>query len=378
MREFLNKYQPKNIFLIKSLFILGMPVVAAITLAYHFAYEEFSPLLIWGCIIMYAINIFAISAGYHRLFSHRAFKASWPVKFFLLVAGASTAENPVLGWASDHRVHHKYEDTEKDPYNINEGFFFAHMGWIMLKTYKPSPLAKDLLSDKMVMWQHNYYCPIMVISNLIPFVIFYWLTGAFVGSFAFVVMLRLVLVHHVTYFINSYCHTFGTKPYTDELTAKDSATISFLTFGESYHNFHHAYQLDYRNGYRWYNFDATKWILWTWEKMGLVSDLKRVPDDQVLESMMKMKVKYKQNKTCEFSDEVMAKLAELKSQAITAKKKLHKMNKEYKKLMKSKLDENTKQKADQVRAEIKLMKENFKKAYAEWLDYLNNGALAAS
>ena len=378
MKEFLKKYQPKNIFIIKSLFILGLPVAAAITLYYHFAYEAWSPALLWGMIIMYALNIFSISAGYHRLFSHRAYKASWPVKLFLLIAGASTAENPVLGWASDHRVHHKYEDTEKDPYNINEGFFFAHMGWIMLKTYKPSPLAKDLLNDKLVMWQHDYYYPIMFISNLIPFLIVYAMTGALVGSFAFVVLLRLVLVHHVTYFINSYCHTFGTKPYSDELTAKDSVTISWLTFGESYHNYHHAFQTDYRNGYRWYNIDATKWILWLWDKMGLVSDLKRVPDEQVLESIMMMKEKNKEAKTHGFTEDARAQLAELKVKALTAKKKLQKMNREYKRLMKSKVDENARAKAEQIKAEIKQMKESFKQAYTEWKEYLNGLSLQAA
>lgn len=378
MRKFLQKYQPKNIFKIKSTFIIGMPIVTAFALYYHFANESWSWTLVWGMIVMYALNIFAISAGYHRLFSHRAYKASWPVKLFLLVAGASTAENPVLGWASDHRVHHKYEDTDKDPYNIKEGFFYAHMGWIMLKSYQPSPLAKDLLNDKLVMWQHKYYYPIMITSNLIPFLIVYSMTGLLIGSFAFVVLLRLVLVHHVTYFINSYCHTFGSKPYSDELTAKDSNAISWLTFGESYHNFHHAYQLDYRNGYLWYNIDMTKWILWVWEKMGLVSDLKRVPDEQVLESLMKMKEKKKEAKTSGFTEDARAHLVDLKVKAITAKKNLQRMNREYKKLMKSKLDDNARAKAEQIRAEIKQVKESFKQAYAEWLDYLNGLTLQVS
>ena len=139
---------------------------------------------------MYLLNIFAISAGYHRLFAHRAYKAGKAVKAFLLVVGASTLENSVLEWSSEHRTHHRYEDTENDPYNIKEGFFYAHIGWIMLKNKKEQFIAKDLANDPMVAFQHKYYYAIMLISNFIPFIVLYYLTNSLIGSLTFGVLLR--------------------------------------------------------------------------------------------------------------------------------------------------------------------------------------------
>lgn len=370
MNEFFKTYHPDNLFKTKTAFLIVLPLSALAALIYHFKYETYSSTLLVGMIIMYAINIFTISAGYHRYFSHRTYKTNQFIKGLFLFFGASTVENSALLWASDHREHHKHEDTEKDPYNIKRGFFFAHIGWIMLKGYKVPPLAKDLEDDKLIWLQHKYYWPLMFISNLIPFFIAYAITGALVGSFAFVVLLRLVLVHHVTYFINSYCHTFGYKPYNDEITAVDSNLISLITFGESYHNFHHAYQGDYRNGYRWYNIDMTKWILFVGEKLGLVWDLKRAPDALVLASMMKMKQKRKASKYDEFSDEMAHKLELLKEKALSHKRALAKLKKEYKMMTKMELDEAAKAKIEQIKKEIKQMQINFKFAYNEWLNYL--------
>lgn len=369
VKEFLDRYNLNTIFKVKTAFLVGLPLAALVGLVYHFMYESWSSTLLISMIVMYALNIFVISAGYHRLFSHRAYKASWPVKAFMLFFGASTVENSALLWASDHRTHHKYEDTDKDPYNIKEGFFYAHMGWIMLKSYKAAPLAKDLQNDKMVMFQHNYFYSLVVISNLLPFFITYAITGAFIGSFTFAVLLRLVIVHHVTYCINSYCHTFGSQPYSDEVTAKDSGLISFLTFGESYHNFHHKFQLDYRNGYRWFNIDMTKWILFSWEKLGLITDLKRTPDVQVLKAMMQMKEK-QAHQSFDFTEELVLKLEQLKVKVIQSKKALINLKKEYKMMSKSDLDEAAKLKLEEIKKEMKQMKNNFKFAYNQWLNHL--------
>ena len=362
--------------IVKSLFLLALPISALAGLYYHLQYETYSHTLLIGMVIMYLLNIFAISAGYHRLFAHRAYKASKAVKAFLLIVGASTLENSVLEWSSEHRTHHKYEDTDKDPYNIKEGFFFAHIGWIMLKNKKEQFIAKDLANDPMIAFQHKYYYAIMIISNLIPFVVLYYLTNSLIGSLTFGVLLRLLIVHHVTYCINSYCHTFGTQPYTDKNTAKDSGLISLLTFGESYHNFHHTFQLDYRNGYRWFNIDMTKWIVFTWDKIGLASNLKRASDAQVLAARMTMKAQKRATRYEEFSEDLRIKLDELKQKTIDQKKYLINLKKEYKLIAKNKIDEASHKKLEQLRIDIKRMKSNFHYSYNEWKNYLKYAPIA--
>lgn len=370
MNSFLRRYKLSNLHIAKCIFLIILPISVAAGLYYHFQYETYDHALLLGLIVMYLLNIFAISAGYHRLFAHRAFKATKAVKAFLLFVGASTLENSVLEWSSEHRTHHKYEDTDKDPYNIKEGFFYAHIGWIMLKSRKENQLAKDLLNDSMVAFQHKYYYPIMLFSNFIPFIILYYTTGSLIGSLTFGVLLRLFIVHHVTYCINSYCHTFGSQPYSDKNTAKDSGIISLLTFGESYHNFHHTFQLDFRNGYRWFNLDMTKWIVFTWEKIGLVSDLKRASDVQVLAARMAMKAKKRASYYDEFSEELKLRLEELRKTTIQKKKYLINLKKEYKRIAKNKIDEASSIQLKQLKAEIRKMKSNFQYSYNEWKNYL--------
>lgn len=373
MKNFINKYRLTNLHLTKSLFLLLLPITTIVGLWYHFSFETFDNSLIIGTIVGYTLSIFAISAGYHRLFAHRAYKTGNVIKGFLLFIGASTIENSALSWCSDHRIHHKYEDTDKDPYNIKEGFFYAHIGWIMLKSSVSAPLAKDLANDPLISFQHKYYFPIVLVSNLIPFIILYAITGSLVGSLTFGVLLRLLIVHHVTYCINSYCHTVGTQPYTDKNTAKDSALAGLITFGESYHNFHHTFQLDYRNGYRWFNVDMTKWIIYLWEKLGLVNNVKRTPDTQVLAARMVMKAQSTVSRYDEMSEEFMAKVDQLKNRVIEHQKYLVSLKKEYKaiaKLKKSKLDEATSLKLIALKLEIKQMKNNFRYSYYEWKNYL--------
>lgn len=370
MRTFLTKYKLSNLHVTKSLFLLILPIFAFSGLYFHFKLEVYSHTLLVGLLVMYILSIFTISAGYHRLFAHRTFKTGKVIKSILLFLGASTIENSALSWSSDHRMHHKHEDTDKDPYNINEGFFYAHIGWIMLKSSKAAPLAKDLANDPLVAFQHKYYYPIVLISNFIPFAILFALTGAWIGSLTFGVTLRLLIIHHVTYCINSYCHTIGSQPYTDKNTAKDSAIAGLFTFGESYHNFHHTFQLDYRNGYRWYNIDMTKWILFVWEKIGLVTNMKRTPDAQVLAATMVMKAHTKASRYNEMSEEFMVRLEVLKNRAIEHKKYLVSLKKEYKAIAKNRLDDATYLKLEALRKEIKQMKNNSRYSYYEWKNYL--------
>lgn len=241
-------------------------------------------------------TMMSITLGYHRLFSHLAFKAKTPVKLFTLVFGACAFENSALLWCSDHRRHHKHVDHDEDPYDITKGFFWAHIGWLLFKLNPVPPMdnVSDLRRDKLVMWQDRYVHYIGLIVGLIlpPIFGYAWYsyvdttsltpwTGA-LGAFLISGVLRVVVSQHLTFFINSLCHTVGRQPYSTKHTARDSGVMAFLTFGEGYHNYHHEFQHDYRNGIKKISWDPTKWAIWTMSKIGLTSDLRRVSASKIL------------------------------------------------------------------------------------------------
>ncbi len=229
----------------------------------------------------------SITLGYHRLFSHLSFKAKAPVRFVTAVFGACAFENTILDWCSDHRKHHKHVDHEDDPYDISKGFMWAHIGWLLFKLSPEQPMdnVNDLRRDKIVMWQHRWCIPMAFIVGFgLPTLLGFAWNGAAgaLGGFLLAGVFRVFAVQHSTFFINSMCHTVGNQPYSTRCSARDSALMALFTFGEGYHNYHHEFQHDYRNGVKPTNFDPTKWTIWTLEKLGLVSDLRRVPAEKIL------------------------------------------------------------------------------------------------
>ncbi len=218
-----------------------------------------------------------ITVGYHRLFSHKTFKVVAPVKFLLLLCGAGAFEGSVLEWCTDHRKHHRYVDTEKDPYNINGGFWYAHIGWIF--TIDPSKRdfsnIKDLTDDWMCRFQHKYFVPLAISTSYIIPIAITCIWGTFLEGLM-MAGLRIVVLQQFTFCINSICHMFGKKTYSSTQTARDNWFTALLTFGEGYHNFHHQFPLDYRNGLRFYQFDPSKWTIFTLRCLGLASELRRV------------------------------------------------------------------------------------------------------
>ncbi|MBT8045075.1 MAG: fatty acid desaturase [Verrucomicrobiae bacterium] len=247
-----------------------------------------------GMFFFYATaTTMSITLGYHRLFSHLAFKAKWPVKFTTLLFGACAFENSCLDWSSDHRRHHKHCDHDDDPYDISKGFMWAHIGWLMFKLKPEPPMdnVADLKKDKLVMLQHKYVHWIGVLFGLaLPAAIAYMVVPTWqyaLGGFLLSGVLRVVVVQHCTFFINSLCHTIGRQPYNTENSARDSAIMAVFTCGEGYHNYHHAFQHDYRNGVKPWQFDPTKWMIWLLSKIGLASGLRRVPDEKILLAEMR-------------------------------------------------------------------------------------------
>ncbi|MBK8970792.1 MAG: fatty acid desaturase [Hahellaceae bacterium] len=259
---------------------------------YYFGYDAVE----WfAFIVMLALCGFSITAGYHRLWSHKTYEAHIAVRYFWAFWGACSLQNTILAWSSGHRRHHRHVDSEeKDPYSIRRGFWFAHMGW-MLRNYKSGEVdlsnVADLQRDPVVMWQQRHYAKLVLISNVGVPVALGLLNGDVLGMFLLAGFLRLVISHHVTFFINSLCHMWGRQPYTDTNTARDNPLLALVTYGEGYHNFHHFFQTDYRNGVRWWQFDPTKWIIFGMSWVGLTTNLKRVPDFKIQEAVVNMQFK---------------------------------------------------------------------------------------
>jgi stearoyl-CoA desaturase (delta-9 desaturase) len=191
------------------------------------------------------------------------------------------------------------DDNDKDPYSIGRGFWFAHIGW-MLKDYESGKLdwsvVPDLERDPIVAWQHKYYWTLVIMTNIGLPLFLGWVVGDVVGVFLLAGILRLVVSHHVTFFINSLAHMWGSRPYTDENSARDNWFLAIVTYGEGYHNFHHLFQSDYRNGIRWWQYDINKWFIATCAWLGLAKNLKRTPDFKIQRARLAMVFKRAQEK----------------------------------------------------------------------------------
>ncbi len=229
----------------------------------------------------------AITVGYHRFFAHATFKANKFVQFLALFFGAAAFEQSALTWSSGHRDHHRYVDTDLDPYSIKKGFWYAHIGWMTLWQQKPDyNNVKDLLKNRLVMHQHNHYVAWGLTAGILFPVFLGALMGHALGAFIFAVCVRITFVYHATFCINSVCHAFGKATYDIHATARDHWLVAILTGGEGYHNFHHRFPTDYRNGVRWYHWDPSKWAIAVLERLGLAWDVQKVSKFSILEAKL--------------------------------------------------------------------------------------------
>ncbi len=266
-------------------------------------------------VVLFYFTGMSITAGYHRLWSHKTYDANIVVRVILAVGGAMALQNSILHWSSDHRVHHRHVDHEDDdPYSASRGLWFAHIGW-MLREYQANRYSdytncRDLQKDPVVMWQHKYYLPIVLAANFGITGLLGWLNGDILGMILVAGVLRLVLVHHVTFFINSLAHFWGKQPYTDKNSARDNGILAFFTFGEGYHNFHHIFEYDYRNGIRWWQFDPTKWLIRGLSFVGLTRNLRRCPEERIEKARLAMQLQLASEKVSSLpnAEEVLHKI----------------------------------------------------------------------
>ena len=292
--------KPKLIWLNILVFTITF-AIAFIGVPYRAITHGFDSIEITAALLCFIYCGMSITAGYHRLWSHKTYQAHWSLRVLYALGGAFALQNSALHWSSDHRIHHKHVDNnEKDPYSAKMGFWYSHIGW-MLREYQAHRYsnyenARDLQKDPIVMWQHKHYLLLTIAMNFgVPLLFGLW-HGDVISSLLLVGFLRLVLSHHTTFFINSLAHIWGKQTYTDKNTARDNGILAFFTFGEGYHNYHHIFENDYRNGIRWWQFDPTKWLIKGCEWLKLTSKLRTSPEDKVEKARLAMTLKRSQLK----------------------------------------------------------------------------------
>lgn len=357
---------------VTAIFLLGMPVAAITATIYYALTQPFNPWIWIAAVVYYYMTGMSITGGYHRLFSHCAYEAKAPVKLFYALFGAGAFQHSILKWSLDHRLHHRHVDTDMDPYSINKGFFYAHIGWMMQpQTYPANAAAftRDLERDKIVYWQHRYYMPIAIFMAFGFPMIVGGLLGSWLGGLVVIGALRLCALHHSTFFINSWCHTFGKKNYTDEHSAKDSLLMAFFTFGEGYHNFHHTFANDYRNGIRWYHWDPTKWAIRFTALCGMAKNLRTTPDHAILAKKMQMdESQVRQKLSHRWEVALEERITLLKQNVATAQAKWLHLKEEYQALKKSYSDASH-ARLEELRAEMKRARREFQWHWDEWRSY---------
>ncbi len=287
--------KPDIIWLNVAIFVITF-LVAAIAVPYRALTVGFDATEMLFALLCFIYCGMSITSGYHRLWSHRTYQAHWSLRFIFALGGAFALQNSILHWSSDHRIHHKHVDNNDiDPYSAKKGFWYSHIGWMCREyqahRYNDYKNVRDLQKDNIVVWQHKYYLVLALLMNFgVPIAFGLW-HGDVINSLLLVGVFRLVLSHHTTFFINSLAHIWGKQTYTDKNTARDNGFLALLTFGEGYHNYHHIFENDYRNGIRWWQFDPTKWLIKSCSWLGLTHSLRITPEDKIKKMRIAMTLK---------------------------------------------------------------------------------------
>jgi stearoyl-CoA desaturase (delta-9 desaturase) len=243
-------------------------------------------------IVLYFATAMCITAGYHRLWSHRSYNAKSPLKFVFALVGAGAVQGSIRWWSRGHRAHHRYTDTDKDPYSAHRGLLSSHIGWMLIKRPRNRigyADVADLEADPIVKWQHKYYAQIAVTMGFgLPTLVAGLGWGDWRGGFFFAGVARIVAVHHATFCVNSLAHWLGETSYDDHLSPRDHFLTALVTTGEGYHNFHHEFPQDYRNATKFYQYDPTKWLINFCSFINLAYNLKEFSKNEVAKGQVLM------------------------------------------------------------------------------------------
>ena len=368
---------PTTLWLVGS---LAAALIAAPLYIRSFGFSLFELLVF--LVMTYATGL-SITVGYHRLFAHRSFDAVSPVATVAGLLGAATFQNSVLDWASEHRYHHKYVDRDGfpyDPYNINKGFFYAHMGWLIRKREPKLPRnnVADLEQSRFLLWQDRWILPLMV-GMCFGFPVLLalgwgWLVGveplrAAMTGLVFGGIVRVVAVQHATFFINSLCHYLGRRPYDGRCTARDSGLVAFFTFGEGYHNFHHTFQADYRNGIRAWHFDPGKWVIWLLARLGLAWNLRRVAEETIRMARLREKRRDLEHSLSIRLDEMRHKAVEVMASLEKSLDEMHHRSRalwsEYRRVQQQRGAER-RRRLREIRRELRCLRREFRRQFRAW------------
>jgi stearoyl-CoA desaturase (delta-9 desaturase) len=237
----------------------------------------------WGAVgvafVLYWITGgLGITLGFHRLVTHRSFEVPKLLEYFFVLCGTLACEGGPIEWVGQHRIHHKYSDTESDPHDSNKGFWWSHMGWMLHKVPAKADIpryTKDIADDPVYQFLQKFFIPIQVVLGLF----LYWL-----GGWPFVIwgiFVRLVVVFHFTWFVNSATHKFGYQSHESHDHSTNCWWVALLTFGEGWHNNHHAFQYSARHGLEWWEIDITWMTIRLLQLLGLANNIKLVPKEQL-------------------------------------------------------------------------------------------------
>jgi stearoyl-CoA desaturase (delta-9 desaturase) len=225
---------------------------------------------------MYTLTALGVTIGFHRMLTHRSFRPHPAVKFILLVLGSMSLEGAALEWAATHVKHHAQSDREGDPHSPVEGFFHSHVGWLFKdRMADPNVYCKNLVKDPIVVFVSQTFLLWVVLSLLIPFALGGW-TGLLWGG-----LVRIFLTHHVTWSVNSVCHTFGKRDFETPDQSHNEWVVGLLAFGEGWHNNHHAFPRSAFHGLRWWQFDLSGYIIRALERIGLVHEVYRITPEML-------------------------------------------------------------------------------------------------
>uniref|UniRef100_A0A2D4KYW2 stearoyl-CoA 9-desaturase n=1 Tax=Micrurus paraensis TaxID=1970185 RepID=A0A2D4KYW2_9SAUR len=244
--------------------------------------------LAWA-VLCFILGGLGVTAGAHRLWSHRSYKATLPLRIFLVIVNSMAFQNDIYEWARDHRVHHKFSETDADPHNAKRGFFFAHIGWLLVRKH-PDVIEKgqkldlsDLKADQVVMFQRRHYkTSVVLMCFLLPsFVPWYYWGETFLISFLLSI-LRYTSTLNASWLVNSVAHIYGNRPYDRHINPRENHFVIFGALGEGFHNYHHTFPFDYSTseyGWRW-NFTTGFIDLMCF--LGLANNCKKVAKETIL------------------------------------------------------------------------------------------------
>src|SRR4051812_4630029 len=282
-------------------FLTGTITVLPILALGLVGWQLWSSLLGWSDLIVFAIMYIAtglgITVGFHRLFTHRSFKTGKAVRAILAALGSAAIEGPVISWVADHRKHHAFSDQPGDPHSPHvdhghglkgalRGLAHAHVGWLFIHTHRglKTRYAPDLIKDPVVSFVNRTFVLWVVAGFIVPFALGALIGGSWMAGLTGLLwggLVRILVLHHATYSINSLCHFFGRRDFETTDHSRNLAWLVPLTFGEAWHNGHHAFPTSARHGLQRGQLDPSAWVINALERVGLAWDVVRISPERL-------------------------------------------------------------------------------------------------